>query len=303
MSTINIKDNANIRDCSGTLGEHIMHRLSGGPIKTKIIITNHDTGEVLGEISNKILVPGSMITASKQFGLEYPMIKFPTYNSELFLDRRHADWEDAPDSSGFITCLWCAGDSGCGSSPDDVVVVKNTDRIGITKDILPFRYIEVGENDRDITADEREVYFGRRTFTDDRGVMMRAYYFKKFDTEPQLNIKYLDGTEVTENMWSQTGQDNQAVEIYVEMRLALSRTDFREYFAIKKPDPTVLAEVSTISLVTAWSEKIPDDPDAPLGAPTYYYYQDILPFSKFNFRTEKLDDKTRAIDFNYQIFY
>lgn len=299
MSTINIKDFANIRDCSDSMKAHIMHRLAGGPIKTKIIITDHNTGEVLGEVSNKILVPGSMLTASKQFGLEYPQIEFPTYNHDLLLDNRHDDWSQGKDSSDFITCLWCAGNSGCGSSPDDVVVVKNTDRIGLTYDILPFRYIEVGDEDRDITADERELYFGRKTFTDGT-TNVRAYYFKKFDTDPQLNIKYVDGTEVTEEMWS--GESNQAVEIYVEMRLALSRVDFREYFAAKKTDPNVLAEVSTISLVTAWSEQLAD-PNAPTGAPTYYYYQDILPFSKFNFRTEKLDDKTRAIDFNYQIFY
>lgn len=300
MSTINIKDNANIKD-SATLGDHIRHRMSGGPVKTKIIITDHNTGKVLGEISNKILVPGSMITASRQFGLDYPMIPFPTYNSELDLDNSYPDWDwdNHPPTNDIITCLWCAGRSGAGSSPNEVAVVKNTDKIRKNNDILPFRYIEIGEQVSDISTDEREVYFGRRTFTDARGKNVRAYYFKKFDTDPQLNIKYIDGTEVTEDMWSQ--EQRQSVEIYIEMRLAISRIDFREYFTSK--DDWSDADISTISLVTAWYDRLPDDPEHPVGAPTYKYYQDILPFSKFNFRAEKLDDKTRAIDFNYQIFY
>lgn len=287
MAQITLKDHANMSDRGrNTLPKFVTHRMSAGPVKTKIIIKDHNTGEILGEVSNKILVPGSQVTACKQFGLD-PIINFPTYNEELDLDKSTEPWEVEPENP-YITCLWCAGRDGAATSPNEVYVVNNTDRIEPVDDILPFQYRDIED---DLDHDAREIYFGKRTNSVTGKI---SYFFKKFDTTPQLHINYIDGTEVTEDMWSVV--TNQSVEIYVEMKLAVTKNDFRDYF--EEVIGWDNADISTISLVTAWYT---EEEDGTVGV--CKYYQDILPFSKFNFKAEELVDKTRAIDFTYQVFY
>lgn len=299
MSII-IKDNSHITDslngakAKSSIKDHINLRMSGGPTKTRIVITDHNTGEVLGEVCNKILVPGSQDTACKQFGLDR-LVWFPSYNEGLELDNTiepEPPEEHVTPLNTPITCLWCAGRDGFGTSPNEVFIVNNTDRIEIQQDIIPFRYVDRGtpEHPNDLDPDLRDTYFGKKTDTVNNKI---SYYFKKFDTTPQLHINYIDGTEVTEDMWNIPNEN--PVEIYVEMRLSVSRLDFRDYF--REVLGWENADISTISLVTAWWAEFED------AGNTYKYYQDIIPFSKFNFRAEELVDETRALDFTYQVFY
>lgn len=292
IMSITLKDSSHITDSLNGLGDNgqplktiIKHKMSGGPTRTKIVITDHNTGEVLGEICNKILVPGSQVTACKQFGLD-PVVNFPTYNTDLDLDNSYEEWSEEPKNPP-ITCLWCAGRDGFGTSPNEVFIVSNTDRIEPVDDILPFRYVNI---DDDLDPDLRDVYFGKRTNATTGKI---SYFFKKFDSNPQLHVVYTDGTEVTSDMWNIV--TTQAVEIYVEMRLAVSRLDFRDYFEEKLGWDN--ADISTISLVTAWYDEFEE------GEHVYKFYQDIIPFSKFNFKAEDLRDLTRALDFTYQVFY
>ena len=116
-----------------------------------------------------------------------------------------------------------------------------------------------------------------------------------------LHVRYLDGTEVTDRMWQVTS--TQQVEVYVEMKLSVTRKDFRDYFN------EVLgwenANISTISLLTAWYDNtIAEDPTAAEADRTYYkWYQDILPYSKFNFDQNKLVNLNKGIDFTYQVYF
>lgn len=286
---INIKDYHKISD---TLNGCLRERMNGGPNRTKIVITDHNTGEILQTGSNKILVPGSQVTACKQFGLDQ-IVPLPTYNSLLDLENSFPDYETQPFNEP-ITCLWCVGRGGAGTSPNETLVVSNTDRIEPINDILPFRYVTA---DNDLNREQRAVYFGRHLFEDGH----IGYYMKAFDTTPQLHIRYLDGTEVSPNMYNI--DSSQIVEIYVEMRLSITRQDFRDYF--DKVLGWDNADVSTISLLTSWYKNdITENPDAaPEDQIRYKWYQDIIPFSKWNFRSEELIDLTRAIDFNYQVYY
>ena len=276
----------------------------GGPKRTKIIMKDHDTQKVLGVFENKILVPGSQITACKQFGIS-PTVIFPTYNSEIEFENDLAGYPTIQPYNTPITCLWCAGRSGAGSSANEINVVSITDRIDPSlvsgtvsqyNDIVPFRYVAPSE---DLDSDQRQIYYGRKVFSSGTSDERIGYFFKTFDTTPQLHIRYLDGTSVTKNMYSI--DTSQAVECYIELRLSISRLDFRDYF-----DEVLgwdYADISTISLCSAWYRNdIAEDKDA--EEKVYYkWYQDIIPFSKFNFGQEQLTDLNRAIDFNYQIYY
>lgn len=302
MSSIIIKDKHIISDNTENL---ISARMSGGPKKTRIVITDHDTGEVIQVGSNKILVPGSQIIACKQFGLDQA-VAFPTYNSLLGLENSKDDWSTTPANTP-ITCLWCAGRDGYGTSANEVLVVSNTDRIEppkttksgttttTTYDMIPFRYVAV---DADLTSDLRQVYFGRVPNATTNYI---SYYFKAFDTTPQLHVRYLDGTEVSSSMYSIDSTQN--IEIYVEMRLAVTRLDFRDFF--DKVDGWDNANISTISLLTGWYDNtICENPSANDADKIYYkWYQDVIPYSKWNFKAQDLTDETRAFDFNYQVYF
>jgi hypothetical protein len=297
--TISMTDKVNHFD-KILMGDH------SSPRKTRIIIKDHDTGEVLGEYHNKVLVPGSQLTACKEFGLD-PEVNFPTYNTELGLQNSKPPYPETQPINQPIVCLWCAGKSGAGSSANEINVVSITDRIdpGLVEgtlnkytDIVPFRYVT---KNGDLDRDERDVYFGRKVYDEGTASERYAYFFKAFDTDPVLHVRYLDGTEVTDKMY--TVDSSQEVEIYVEMRLSVTRQDFRDYF----DDVTGWgdANISTISLLTGWYDNtICENPEAEESDRIYYkWYQDVLPFSKFNFGQEQLSNLNRALDMIYQVYY
>jgi len=296
-----LKDSANITDKIVT-GSDATKLLSGKgmPKRTRIIMSDAVTGEVLGEYHNKLLVPGSQSTACKQFGLS-PAVVLPTYNTDLGLDHSLTPYPETQPYNEPITCLWCAGRSGVGSVSTEVLTVSTTDRISPDlsdattnkyKDIVPFRYVLATS---DLDKDLRDTYFGRKAFAN--GYV--GYFFKSFDTDPILHVRYLDGTQVTNTMYSV--DSSQEVEVYVEMRLSITRLDFRDYFDLVLGWDN--SDISTISLLTAWYDNTVLE-DANDKTTNYYkWYQDVIPFSKFNFQAEDLSDLNRAIDFNYQVYY
>lgn len=260
----------------------IHEKMSGGPKGTRIVITDHDSGEILGDYHNKVVITGSILSAMKAFGIDTPVI-LPDYNRELGLENT-LNYEEVLPKNSPVVCLFCIGDSGCGTSPKDVFTAKYTDRIAPENDIMPFRYVDLNN---DLNADLRKYYFGRKVLKEEKKA---AYYFKTFDTVPQLHLRYTDGTQINDEMYNI--DTTQAAECYVETRLRITRLDFRDYME------QVLgwdnARISTLSLCYAWYDDTIDE---------YRWYQQIYPYSKLNFYTEWLVDLTKAIDFNYQIFY
>ena len=289
-----LKDYTSVRDNASIANNKIIaERLSAKPKKTRIVMRNHDTGEVLGEVENKVLITGSQLNACAMFNLE-PTVVFPSYNTEMQLDNSD-DPSQAPMNRP-IVCLFGVSDAGCGALPRDVYTTKFTDRIKPAPAdpesidefdptmIMPFRYVDINE---DIDSDLRSMYFGRKTF---EKLGKIGYYFKRFDTDPQLHLRYADGTQITPDMY--ITESDQEAECYVEMRLRISRIDFRDYFE------NVLgwdrARISQLSLFTAWYDDTIDE---------YVWYQNILPYTILNFTCQTLVDATVAIDIDYQIYY
>jgi hypothetical protein len=260
----------------------ISDKMKGGPKATKIIMKDHDTGEILGEYHNKIVITGSILSAMNAFGINN-QVMIPDYNRELSLDNT-LDYSNTVPKNTPIVCLFCIGDSGCGTTPKDVFVADYIDRINPVNDIFPFRYVD---KNADLSDDLRKYYFGRKT---DNSKGKIAYYFKTFDTTPQLHLRYTDGTQINDEIYSI--DTDQTAECYVETRLRITRTDFRDYFE------QVLgwdkARISTLSLCYAWYDDTIDK---------YRWYQQIYPYSKLNFSFEWLVDLTKSIDFVYQTYY
>lgn len=260
----------------------VKEKLKGGPKATRIVIKNADTGEELGEYHNKIVLTGSIFGAINAFGIS-PSVILPDYNRDMVLDNT-LDYTNITPKNSPIVCLFCMGDDGCGTASKDVFKVNYTDRIDPIKGVYPFRYVD---KDKDLNDDLRKYYFGRKTLEDEGKI---AYYFKNFDTTPQMHLRYTDGTQITDEIYNI--ETTQAAECYIETKLKVSRNDFRDYFE------QVLgwdnARVSSLSLCYAWYDDTIDN---------YRWYQQIYPYSKLNFSCMDLVDLTLSLEFLYQVFY
>ena len=270
---------------------NISEMMRGGPKKSVVKLIDHNTGEVLGEYHNKVTIAGAQRNACYVFGLD-EVLSLPTYNVDMNLDNT----ESLSPLNDPVICLFCISDGGCGSTAKDIKVSSYTDRIKpppanpesteefTSEMMMPFRYVDV---DDDISDDLRNYYFGRKTFSNLGKV---GYYFKKFDTDPQLHLEYADGTNISAEVYNI--ESEQIAECYVEMRLRITRLDFRDYFenAIGWEN----ARISQLSLCTGWYDDTIDQ---------YVWYQDIEPYSLLNFSFRPLSDLTSAIDIIYSIYF
>ena len=290
VKTIMASEDARVKREESSLT--IEDRLKAGPKRTKVTLINHDTGEVLGVYENKLTISGSQFNAMKAFGLQVAGVEFPNYNDEMKLDNTTT----AAPKNEKIVCLFCVSDTGCGSTPKDVKVASYTDRINPAPEnpsnvkefdssmIMPFRFVD---KNKDLNDDLRKYYFGRKTFNILNKI---GYYFKTFDTEPQLYVRYADGTPITPEMYNVHSE--QTAECFIQTRLRITTLDFRDYFE------QVLgwdkARISSLSLCYAWYDDTIDK---------YRYYQDISPYSILYFSYQWLVDANVAIDILYDIYY
>ena len=259
----------------------VISRDLSGVKKTRIRLfeVKEDGSEILkSDLENKVVISGSAATGVSMFGCDYPFV-IPNYNMELNLENTVTS---DPENPQLIT-LFCVGDSGCGTLDTDIFVPKYVDRIAPVGDIIPFRYVD---STSDISSSEREVYFGRKIFAEEDKI---GYFFKVFESEPTMFMRYADGTEMDASMYNT--QTTQEAECFVKTDLLINRLDCRDWF-----DQVIgwdHARISTISLCSAWYTELDG----------YKWFQNILPFTKLNFAYERLIDSTKALKFEYSLFF
>lgn len=277
--TINLTDFAKTKDkLTATAYSHIVN---AAPKKTRITISDADTGEIIDEVQNKVVITGAQFTACKLWNIQAE-VPIPNYNDDMHLDRTR-DYETFQPIHDPVICLFGIGNDGCGPSAMDVKKIRYTERIE-PEHLIPFRYQDM---DGDLNDDLRKYYYGRKELTEEQKI---AYYFKLFDTQPQLHLRYLDGTQLTPDVYNI--DSSQAAECYVEVRCRVTRNDFRDYF--EQVVGWENAVINSFSLLYAWYDDTIDD---------YLWFQQITPYSKLAFSNIWLVDLTKAIDFNYQVYY
>ncbi len=248
--------------------------------KTKIMIRDLDTQELLFEGSNKVILAGSTFTAMKHFAVT-PIVMTPTYNAKLALENTVAG--EAHLESIEKVCLFAIGTDGCGAGPAQLNDVDYSKWLA-PADMVPFRYPLATA---DLDASARAVYFGRKV----NGSRVN-YYFKKFEGDPVFKQQYVDGTAIDVNVYDSTKID--AIETYIELKLKILKEDAREYFINAAGAGGIeSARVNTIMLLTGW----------PKAYAPYNYYEDIRPLTKLNFPTEYLIDETKGLDITYHLYY
>lgn len=257
---------------------------------TDIIFSDPQTHEQLFVLHNKVVIAGSQFTAMKHFDMP-ELVHFPTYNESLTLDNS-VSHGITPTNVPKI-CLFACGTDGCGTENSQVYPEKYTGRINPNGDpgLIPFRY-QLANND--LTAEQRKIYFGRKS-TSSR----IAYYFKAFNTTkndageevgPQMYARYTDGTIIDEHVYESSNKND--AEFYVELSLSITKEDFRDYFRVQGGGINA-ARINSISLLTAWYTE----------AGGYKWYQDINPMTQLNIPNEPLIDLTKGIDITYHIYY
>ena len=251
--------------------------------RSEIIFKDIDTGKVLFTTHNKVLIAGSQFVAQKVFDLP-KLNEFPSYNSDLQLEN---SVYTAPERTPKV-CLFCCGTNGCGTESSNVFPVDYTKRINPSNgDLVPFRYPLI---QNDLTPELREKYFGRIE-TSERA----TYYFKAFESDPVLRMRYADGTDIDYQVYESTKKE--AANTFVEMTMQITKEDFREWFNDDEGGGGGInnAKINSISLLTAWYK---DD-----FGDGYRYYQDIQPFTQLNIPNEPLIDLTKGIDITYHIYF
>lgn len=232
------------------------------------------------EGDNKVIVPGSILAARKFFPGVIPTITTPSYNDVLGLDNIQS--LTPTEEINASICLFAVGTDGCGTENSQVYDVDYTKWIDPTK-LVPFQYRPTTS---DLSAANREIYFGRKDIT---GADKIAYYAKAFNSTPELHIQYIDGTNMDENLYST--DNNLGGEVYVEMKMSIEPEDCRDF-----PRETTginSAKINTISLLTAYPKNING----------YTVYQSIRPMTKYNFPNEPLIDETKGFDIVYDLYF
>lgn len=248
-------------------------------IRTKITAWYTDTGEVLWTSHNILTIAGAGFLARALFDISKAEIT-NSYNSALGLDNTASTIdEDAPHKA----YLFCVGTDGCGRECSQVYAEKYRSWIDESS-IVPFQYRSA---DDDLTATERNVYYGRKALSNSK----IAYYFKAFDSKPVLTQQLTDGTPLDSSLY--TLNTNYDAETVVTIQMSVSKSDCRDYFI----NTTGIndARVNCISLCTAWASTDPTT--------NYKYYQDIRPCTRLNFPNESLIDLTKGITFSYSVYF
>ena len=252
--------------------EELVSLVEGHPngLKTEVIIRDHDTGLELFRGSNKTLISGSEFIAMRMFDLHDKSFVTPTYNNRLQLENTINNPNQEEILKDYFVQLFCLGTSGCNRESALKYEVDNKKWID-PADMVPFQYVP---EDKDLDADNRQVYFGRKALKDKK---MVAYYFKKFDSDPTERKQLEDGTPIDATIYDD--QSELPAQIIVENTLVITKDDCRDYFI----NTTGIndARFNCISLCLAYKKESEDG---------YTYYQDIRPATRINFPNKFLND-------------
>jgi len=247
-------------------------------IRTKVVVKCQETGETIFTESNKLILPGAGFLARAMFDLVGSEIT-PSYNTALDLD--NTVYASIPTSVNKVS-LFCVGTDGCGRENSQVFEEDYRKWIDPITGLVPFQYRPLA---KDITDSARkEVYFGRKTLD-----AYYAYYFKKFDSDPQFTQQFTDGTPIDSSIYATTS--TLPVETIVNMQMSVTPADCRDNFIASTGIND--AKINTISLCTAWAKVIDG----------YNVYQDIRPVTKLNFPNECLIDLKKGIDIDYSVYF
>lgn len=253
---------------------------------TRVICKVPGTDEVLWELTNKVLAPGSAYVANSHFDFgenKPPVPVTPSYNEALGIIDPDPTLVTPPPGAKKIY-LFGVGTDGCAETGVQQYEVDYT-KWAAPDTLVPFRYTD----ERITGVEQRNRYCGEVERTDIFGTPRFAYYFKTFDKDPVWIQRYIGSNADIVTMYD--NDITTPMESYVELKLSVTSAECREWFKYTKNSGNPY--VNTITLLQGW--KISDN--------LFYHYKDLHPVTKLNFPTETLREETKGLEITYHIFY
>ena len=262
---------------------------------TKVELFTNEDGEMKLKWagSNMMTIAGGDFIARTLFDFESAPQVIPNYNNELVLDETQPS-EDAQTAPTKVH-LWAVGTDYCGVINSAVRKVQYHSRINPDWEttygqkwggIVPFQFRELTD---DLTPEERDIYFGRKTFSN-----YYAYYFKKFDSSPLLSEAWTaTGAPIGSDVYELITDDEP--QCSVSMQMSITKDDCRSWFYNQGATGLTLndARVNCISLLTGWEW---------INSSGYKVYQNIKPITLISFPNVSLIDLRLVVTIRYSIY-
>lgn len=250
-------------------------------IKTKVIVRDLNTGEILFRGHNKTMLAGSEFMAMRMFRIKGGAFTTPTYNTQIGLDSTVSNQTNCM-SMNYYTQVFCIGKDGCNRESAIWYPVSNKKWIK-PLNLVPFQYVPFND---DLNPTERNIYFGRKTISKDQHY---AYYFKKFDSDPVLKKQFEDGTPWTASIYDDSSE--LTAQVVVTNSLTITKDDGRDYYI--NTSGINDARFNCVELCGAWTNVISG----------YTFYQDIRPFTRINFPNKYLNDLNAEFSIEYSLYF
>jgi hypothetical protein len=257
--------------------------------RTAIEMTNEFGEVIFSQESNETVLGGALTVLEKLCNVK-SSLKVGSINSIMGIN----DTVPAADSSAGnddVLCLWGVGIGGSGDAFGSRRVVKFQEREvgqnGHPEQMLPFRVVPDPFDATDVNASK---YFMMRQRADG----YYEYFLKAFEIDPIIKVLYKDGaegedgTEVESNVYETTREDG--IEAFVEIHLAITRNDIREYF--ERTGEIEMARFNSIALFTGRLTEISEG---------RYDYTNVKMFSKLNIDNESLQ-AAKSLNIIYKIY-
>lgn len=277
-NTIVLHDKLNTCD-KGTLKSSSFHK----PMHNRVIV-HDELGNVLSDGTNEVLLQGSYFTLAKMFGLDIPF-GFQTLNENLGVNDTETSTAFSGPRREEVVMLFSTGIDGCSEIYGDIQTVKIY-KNG-SNNLIPFRRVPVS---KDLTLDEQSKYGIKKEVNG-----FFEYYTKVFESNPVFKSIFSDtGEDLSSDICNQNipPERVEKIENYVLLKLKISKTELREYFA-QVGEGLEKSRVNTISLCIGYTEYDENNKRMVKG---------IVPITMYNFNNEPLDNDAKELYIDYMVY-
>lgn len=293
------KDRVNLKDSQSK---------KPGVAFTDICIVDPITGKVLQRSHNRVVLGGSLFTASKFFDIEPPTNQAYDSISELAIvnsSGTKGQYQKPTDPSKLKelrnsekVCLFAVGIGGCDASDTgQILSPEYAARINPT-DLVPFRTVSAGTVD--ISGISKYHGVGERSLGINAKKNYDCYYFKEFDNDPIITVRDIASANsaISDsdllNIYSNANTKN--IDVMVELNFKITKEECREFANACKDGEVTTTIVSAFSLISCYKTLKP-------GSLTDYVYENFQPITLFNIAGENMTDPTKGLDIIYHIYF
>ena len=295
---LNLKDRIEFQTTTGNPNNPISPKIKPTHYRphTKVEIFTDEDGEMKLKWTgrNMMTLAGGDLLARTLFNFDAAPQVIPNYNNELNLDETISS--DSAQTTPTKVCLWAVGTDYCGVINSAVRQVQYHSHINPDWSsnygqqwggIVPFQF---RSTDDDLLPEERSIYFGRKTLSS-----YYAYYFKKFDSDPQLTEAWTTtGAPIGSDVYEVITDDTPYT--CVSMQMTLTKDDCRSWFYNQGAPGLTLndARINCISLLTGWEY---------INSDGFSIYQNLKPLTLISFPNLSLIDLRLTVSIKYTVYF